>query len=98
MAKIIAKGKKNGKAITVECDCDDYGASMLFNGAKNTNYEAEVIMAALSGVAIGGTYYPETLPLQIVAALENSFFDRRPSSLDVDGEIEQIPGEEGVVY
>ena len=95
MKQIQATGKVKGEAVKVEW-FDDIG--FLFNGEKDGGYETDILYELSQDRPIGGTYYPETEKLKIVAVLEGRFFDRHPETLEIYGDIEQIPHEEGVIY
>lgn len=96
--KITATGKRNGDAITVICDGDNNAFVFTFNGTENDSLQNILTAQANAGVIIGGTYYPETFALKLVAALTGWFFDEPPETLEVDGDIEQIPFEDDVIY
>lgn len=96
MTIIKATGKRNNKKIVVVCECDNEKADFAFDGEQNIRMAAEILVKVSTAV-IGGTYYPETLPLKILAVLESDFFDF-PPAISVEGELEEIPGEKGVVY
>lgn len=94
MTKIEAHGKLNGKATTVTWEDD----ALQFNGARDPVLESDLRGIVARGPAIGGTYYPETEALRMIAALTGYFFDR-PPEITVEGELEEeIPGEPGVIY
>ena len=98
MITIDAKGDKDGNQIDVHVDVIDSDARFIFNGKSDYQLEAQ-IMTRL-GKPIGGTYYPKTLPLQIVAVLSGYFYDTGADELHVGGDetIETIPFKEGVIY
>lgn len=100
MIKIMATGIKDGKSMTVEIESkypDVY--FFLFNGERNAVYEIEMDILLMYGdVFLGGTYIPESNDTKLYAIMQGYFFDRRPDSLVVEGEIEEMPSEEGVIY
>ena len=98
MIKISAKGKKNKKDMAVECTVKDGVAAYTFNGKQSAELE-EDLRRWLEWTPIGGTYYPKTLALQIVAALDSRFFDRSPD-VHVSGDelLETVPYKKGVIY
>lgn len=50
-------------------------------------------------IVIGGTYYPKKDSLlSVYIVLNNYFFDSKDFKIEIIGEIEEIPCEEGVVY
>lgn len=98
MIEITASGRRKRKDMTVHCIVADGVSTYLFNGQPDATL-AEEIRRKLEWTAIGGTYYPETVPLQIVAVLASAFFDRSPD-LHVSGDepLETIPYKKGVIY
>ena len=98
MATIKAKGPRDGKSISVECQIDGEVVRCLFDGKDDLALEADLLFHALSDEPIGGTYYPETMALKVLAALSGAFFDRAPDEIHATGIDEEIPNEEGVIY
>jgi hypothetical protein len=99
MTTIKATGKKSGKDLDIVCEVDGDVIDFTFNGQKNIGFELEILFRT-NQTAIGGTYWPQTLPLQIVAVLRNGFFDRDPD-ITVEGDLEEIPEpaeEKGAIY
>lgn len=95
MTRIEAQGKLNKKTMTVTWT----DGALLFNGASDPILEADLRRIAADDPAIGGTYYPRTEALRMLAALDGYFFDRAPESILVEGDIgEEIPGEPDVIY
>ena len=92
--KITAKGKYNGKAMTVEVTDEGGRLKYLFNGDRDHVLQYE-IEDQMDGVPIGGTYYPETEALQIYAVLCGYFFDANPD-ITAEGIEEEIPTPNGV--
>jgi hypothetical protein len=98
MATVTAKGLKNGKAIEVTCWIDGDVVRCAIDGKDDQALEAELLFHVLDDLPIGGTYYPETMALRVVAALDGAFFDHAPDELHAVGVDEIIPYEEGVIY
>ena len=98
MTVITAEGSKDGKNLKIIMRYDgEVITEFSFNGQENIESELE-IMAQASRTAIGGTYWPKTIPLQILAVMKNGFFDHDPEIM-VEGELEEIPEpEKGVLY
>ena len=96
--KIEATGELRGKKTTVVCVDNGEGFAFTFNGKENDSLQMRLEAIIDSGVSIGGTYYPETIALKIVAALEAYFFDSPAQNISVDGDLEQIPFEEDTIY
>lgn len=102
MITIVTKGIRKGKPFEVKCTGDGNDFEILFNGLHN-EAEAEWLsfLAQRSGSAAGGTYYPATYPLRLLSVLRARYFDRAPvTTVDVTGDsvLEEIPGEDGVIY
>ena len=99
--RIEANGIYNGQPLTVVCESDGESDSFAysFNGSENKGLEYMLTAEADAGHAIGGTYYPETLALKLVTALDGWFFDYPPQDeIKVDEELEEIPFEPDVIY
>ena len=91
---IRAKGKKNGKTLSVEYNDGEF----RFNEKEDLSFEAEMIMLMNQRRPIGGTYFAEKAddPLNIIETIRQYFFDR-PVDVETDEDVE-MPCEEGVVY
>lgn len=96
--KIEAVGNVNGVKTTVVCEGDGEQFNYLFNGVENDELRELLRIRTEENHPIGGTYYPQTWALKLVATLDGWFFDSPPKRLDVDGEIESIPYEKGLIY
>ena len=95
MGKIIAKGKKYGFKMTVEFELN----KVLFNGQKDELLEDDLSELLEHPKSIGGTYYPPADSLlNAMNILQYHFFDEPTEDITVEGEIEQIPFEDGHVY
>ena len=95
MGKIIAKGKKHGFKLTVEFELN----KVLFNDQKDELLEDELFELLENPKAVGGTYYtPVDSLLNAMNILQYYFFDEPTEDIAVEGEIEQIPFEEGQIY
>lgn len=95
MGKIIAKGKKYGHEFTVEFDMK----KVLFNDHEDEVLEEEFFELLENPKSIGGTYYPPVDSLlNAMNILQYYFFDEPTEDITVEGEIEQIPFEEGHIY
>lgn len=93
MSGVKARGKKGGKFLLADVIVDngyDYFVS-------DTSYETELGIILNGTVFVGGTYpAPDGSLLKAYYALER-FFDE-VQDINVDGEIEEIPYEPGVMY
>lgn len=95
MGKVIAKGKKHGFKLTVEFELN----KVLFNGQKDELLEDELLDLLDDPKSIGGTYYPPADSLlNAMNILQYHFFDEPIEDIAVEGEIEQIPFEDGQIY
>ena len=95
MGKVIAKGKKYGFKVTVEFELK----KVLFNGQKDELLEDELSELLERPRAVGGTYYPPVDSLlNAMNILQYHFFDEPTEDITVEGEIEQIPFEDGQIY
>ena len=95
MGKITATGKKYGHELTVEFDMK----KVLFNGHEDELLEEEFFEVLENPKSIGGTYYPPADSLlNAYNILQYHFFDEFTEDIEVDGELEQIPYEEGKIY
>ena len=95
MGKILAKGKKHGFDLTVDFEHN----KVLFDGQKDKLLENELSEMLKRPKAIGGTYYPPADSLlNAYNILQYHFFDSPAEEITVEGDIEQIPYEEGKIY
>lgn len=95
MGKITATGKKYGSKLTVEFE---FG-KVLFDGRENELLKEELTELLENPKAVGGTYYPpfDSL-LNAYNILRYHFFDEPTEEITVEGELEEIPYEEGKIY
>lgn len=98
MSKIIAKGKWGNSVMTVICSEEDGRIAFTFNGQKD-DFLKEILESRMDvAPAMGGTYYPEQgTMLAYYNILKNVFFSKQPE-IKTEGDIGQIPYEDGVVY
>lgn len=95
MGKIIAKGKKYGHDFTVEFEQN----KVLFNDNEDEFLEEEFFKLLENPKAVGGTYYPPVDSLlNAHNILRYHFFDEPTEEITVEGELEEIPYEEGKIY
>ena len=99
MVILRAKGTKDGRAVSVMCECQDgKKPEFLFNGEKSWYYELLLSEKLKEQNPIAGTYFPkEDEPLNIYNVLEYFFFDKQ-TKVAVEGNMPTLPYEEGVVY
>lgn len=90
MSRIISKSK--GSTITVEEK--DGVITVLFDGVVDDVMKDLLDVAAETAPPMGGTFYPEQgTMLFYYNALTNM-----PGTVSVEGDIGEIPHEEGVIY
>ena len=95
MGKIIAKGKKHGFIMTVEFEPN----KVLFNSQEDKLLEDELLELLETPKSIGGTYYPPADSLlNAMNILQYHFFDEPTDEITVEGDIDEIPFEEGKIY
>ena len=80
------------------CELKDGRVSITFNDIENPVYERFFRMHLERGYPIGGTWFPgiETMENAQSVLLEE-IFDERPEII-VEGNLQIIPYEEGVIY
>lgn len=90
---IKAKGYKGSTLIEVSAELLD-GEIVI----EPEEYQQEYRDMATEQDPIGGTYYPDVNTLLCAYnVLENHFFDSL-ESIEVDGDLEEIPNEKDLVY
>lgn len=97
MIEVTAKGIRDGNEILVECDFKGNDISFLFNGDIDYDLEGVILNEMEEHHAIGGTYFPTTKKLNLIAVLEGYFFDYNPD-VKVVGDVESIPYKKRAVY
>ncbi|MCI3027698.1 hypothetical protein LMF32_00920 [Desemzia sp. C1] len=91
MAKITATGKRRGEYLHVVVE----DGKVMIDGEESEVYD---YVLKDEVVPIGGTFYPEPgSMMNIHNNLQHIFFDDAPK-LKVEGDIGEIPYEEGFVY
>lgn len=98
MSKITGTGKIHGVLTTVTCEFVDGEIIINFDDIKIACYENSFRNELKQHYSIGGTYYPkENSMLNVLNVLENHFFDY-PIKAEIEGYIDPIPFEEGIIY
>lgn len=98
MKELLAIGKVNGQETAVLCETEGEEWMFLFNGETNAELETKLRELMQEKHRIGN-YPPKTMKLNLYAIFDGcEFFDRDSRSVEVYGDIEQIPGEDGVIY
>lgn len=105
MSKIIAKGIFVGEKRKFEITIEDEKLKIIcnekwWNIKKVREYtEARLKRCISQAEPIGGTYYPpENTLTAAYNGLQNGFFDDNKAEIEVKGELEPIPYEEGRIY
>lgn len=98
MTIVKAKGKLQNGVFDVLVKKENDVISLTFNGEKDALL-MEMLKARINAASpIGGTYYPdETEILAYYHSLKTNFFDEL-MDISVEGELETIPYEEGLIY
>lgn len=97
MTEVVAKGKIDGKDVEVRCMSDKNEISFLFNGKEDKELE-KTLKDMLREHQRIGNYVPKTKELKLCAIFDKRRFFDMPADVEVHGDIEQIPYEDGVVY
>lgn len=97
--KVMAVGMKDNKIVTVSAE---WRANQWIYSIRPRSEKLlkEFKRTVADRHPIGGTYYPaKKEPTYIIAAMSGSwFFDNDNAVVEVDGEVEEMPFESGVVY
>ena len=98
MGKIIATGIYFGHRITLEAVFEDGTVVILMNEMEVPHIQKRFDELVKVQPAMGGTYFPdENSLLAAYNVLQNTFFDIL-EDITVEGDIGEIPYEEGKVY
>lgn len=99
MGKIFAAGILKGVYTEVTVTLKDGKINISGRGMDNTELQIRFDQLNSLPCPIGGTYFPEKDSLlNIYNLLANYFFDSQVEPDVLEGEIEQLPYEEGRVY
>lgn len=98
MGKVIASGIYCGNRITVEAVVEDGTLVILMDEKEVPDLQKRFDELIKVQPAMGGTYFPdEDSLLAAYNVLQQTFFDTL-EKISVEGDIGEIPNEEGVVY
>lgn len=98
MGKVIASGIYCGNRITVEVVIEDGTLLILMNEKEVPDLQKRFDELVKVQPAMGGTYFPdENSLLTAYNVLKYTFFDTL-EEISVEGELEEIPYEENVIY
>lgn len=97
MFSIIASGLKENQRMIVSCgECEWV---FFFNSHKDSRLEHQIYGELKKRHPIAGSYVPpEDSPLNLKNVIEFHFFDKKVDSIEVNGDIGELPYEEGFVY
>ena len=98
MGKVIASGIYCGNRITVEAVVEDGTLLILMDEKEVPELQKRFDELVKVQPAMGGTYFPdENSLLAAYNVLQHTFFDAL-EKISVEGDIGEIPYEEGMVY
>lgn len=98
MTTIIAEGLINGKKMTIVCTGTNDNPIVTFNGEKNERLLKWLDMGIQMAPPLGNNFhYDKPSIAAYYHALNTVCFDHI-DSIEVDGEIEPIPCEDGLIY
>lgn len=99
MAKIRASGEHAGAVVEIICIDVDNEPHFFFNRGKDPALEAVFRRILKERRLIAGTFTPEEESmLNVLNVIQYHFFDDNPSSVQVDGDIGEMPYEDGMIY
>lgn len=98
MAIITAKGMIGDAEAAIICKEEKNNITVYLDGVKDDNIKK--MLNLMTGIAppMGGTYYPEAGTMQAYYHVLNTVFFNKLNTIEVEGEIEPIPYEDGVKY
>lgn len=98
MSKVIATGIYCGHIITVEAIKEDQRVVVTFDGRDIPELREHFNELISKQHPISGTYYPDNNSLLAAYnVLSTTFFDSL-KKITIEGEIEEIPFEQGKIY
>lgn len=98
MGKVIASGIYCGNRITVEAIVEDGTLVILMDEKEVPDLQKRFDELIKVQPAMGGTYFPdENSLLAAYNVLQHTFFDTL-EKISVEGDIDEIPNEKGMVY
>lgn len=101
MVKIEAKGKIYGLGTIVVCEIGENGhLSATFDGKRDQGMWQKLVSLLKRKFIVAGSYAPSNAysSINIYNVLKYHLFDDPPQVEVLEGEIEFMPGEEGVIY
>jgi hypothetical protein len=99
MSIIKAEGRFHGRKMSVICLKEDEELFFYFNKSIDKGIESVFRTILKKRHPIAGTFSPEEESmLNVLNVIQYHFFDDKPSSVEVEGDIGEIPLEEGKIY
>lgn len=99
MATIKAVGRFTGDMMEVTCVDVDNELYFFFNRGKDPVMESIIRKILKERHLIAGTFVPdEESMLNALNVIQYHFFDDAPFSVEVEGDIGEIPYEDGMIY
>lgn len=98
MATITARGIMGAVETTIVCKEEKNNIAVYIDGRKDRFIKDMLDSLLAITPPMGGTYYPETGTMQAYYHVLSAAFFTKLNTIEVEGEIEPIPYEEGVKY
>lgn len=99
MSMIKAEGKFHGNDLSIICMKEDEELFFLFNRSVDKGLESVFRKIMKERHPIAGTFCPEEESmLNVLNVIRYHFFDETPSSVEVEGDIGEIPYEPNMIY
>lgn len=98
MATITARGTMGDVETTIVCKEEKNNIAVYIDGRKD--HLIKNMLDSLVAIAppMGGTYYPEAGTMQAYYNVLSTVYFTKLNTIEVEGEIEPIPYEDGVIY
>lgn len=98
MATITARGTMGDVETTIVCKEEKNNIAVYIDGHKD--HLIKNMLDSLVAIAppMGGTYYPEAGTMQAYYDVLSTVYFTKLNTIEVEGEIEPIPYEDGVIY
>lgn len=94
MSKIIAESKE----LTIAVEEKDGEITVLFNGVVDDGMQYVLELEAENAPPMGGTFYPESGTMLFYYNALTSSPTYKPFTVSVEGDIGEIPHEDGLIY
>ena len=97
MTTIIAKGSINGKKMTIVCTGTNDNQTVTFNGKKDEHLLKWLNMGIQMAPPLGNNFYYDKPYIAAYYHVLNTVCFDHLDSIEVDGKIEPIPYEDGLI-